>query len=92
MANGIKAPSGIERGQSKKKQTIVGILAGERGKTVSPHKGRKCPGNQIWNQKLKKCESQSGPAREAYKAQRERRADEGITTRRLKKGIHGTQR
>ena len=95
MANGIKAPrakagSGGE-GPRRKKQTLLGILSGERGKKVEPHKGRKCPGNQVYNQKLKKCVAQSGPAHEAYRAQRERRTGEKTTVRRLMKGVHGTQ-
>ena len=75
-----------------KKQTLLGVITGERGKKVKPHIGRKCPGNQVYNQKLKKCVPQSGPAYEAYRAQRERRSDEKLTVRRLMKGVHGTQR
>jgi hypothetical protein len=71
----------------KKKQTILGAITGERGKKVSPHKGGKCASGQIWNQKMKKCVSQSGPAREAHKKHRGRVLRK-TERRRMELGVH----
>ena len=51
-----------------KKQTLLGILTGERGKTQD--KGRKCPGNQVWDQKLKKCTTRDKTPYEQKQRQR----------------------
>tara|TARA_Y100000296_G_scaffold60105_1_gene69562 strand:- start:1575 stop:1928 length:354 start_codon:yes stop_codon:yes gene_type:complete len=72
---------------TKKKQTILGVITGKRGKKVSPHKGGKCASGKIWNQKLKKCVSQSGPAREAHKKHRGRVLRK-TERRRMELGVH----
>ena len=50
------------------KQTLLGKLTGERGKTQD--KGRKCPGNQVWDQKLKKCTTRDKTPYEQKQRQR----------------------
>ena len=93
MALNVKSGQAIGPvGPQKKKQTILGAITGKRGKKVSPHKGAKCASGQVYNQKLKKCVSKSGPAQEAYRAQRSRRTGEKTTSRRLMLGVHGTQK
>jgi hypothetical protein len=81
-------PRGMGEGPKMKRQTVLGAITGERGKKVKPHKGRKCPGNQVYNQKLKKCVAQSGPAREAYKRHRSRILPK-TEERRMEQGVHG---
>jgi hypothetical protein len=71
----------------KKKQTILGVITGKRGKKVSPHKGGKCASGQIWNQKMKKCVTKSGPAREAHQKHRGRVLRK-TERRRMELGVH----
>ena len=83
-----KGLGGYTSGPGKKKQTILGKITGERGKKVSPHKGAKCAEGQVYNQKLKKCVSKSGPARKAYKKHRSRQLRK-TEERRMEQGVHG---
>ena len=100
MANGTnkklepqRARKGLvgPRRESDKRQTLLGVLTGERGKKVSPHKGSKCEKGQVWDQKLKKCKAMSGPTRKAYKSHKTRELTK-TASRRMDEGLHNLMR